>query len=98
MLGTSRWSRLARLFDEGIGAAVVQDSGPIDVHMVTHDEAGGGLRLPALHGATPQVRKITGWAMALLLPLTATGLGLVGVSCSTWPPMWCCSSWPPSGR
>ncbi|MGH8967388.1 MAG: universal stress protein, partial [Actinomycetes bacterium] len=42
VLGTSRRSRLARLFDEGIGAAVVQDSGPIDVHLVTHDEAGGG--------------------------------------------------------
>ena len=44
VLGTSRRSRLARLFDEGIGAAVVRGPGPIDVHMVTHDEAGGGLR------------------------------------------------------
>ena len=40
VLGTSRRSRLARLFDEGIGARVVQDSGHIDVHMVTHAEAG----------------------------------------------------------
>jgi two-component system, OmpR family, sensor histidine kinase KdpD len=77
VLGTSRRSRLARLFDEGIGAAVVQDSGPIDVHMVTHDEA-GGLRLPSLHGAISQARKITGWALALLLPLAATGVGIVG--------------------
>ncbi len=53
VLGTSRRSRLARLFDEGIGAAVVQDSGPIDVHLVTHDEAGRGLRLPPLHSAIP---------------------------------------------
>ncbi|HKR48772.1 MAG TPA: DUF4118 domain-containing protein [Pseudonocardiaceae bacterium] len=78
VLGTSRRSRLARLFDEGIGAAVVQDSGPIDVHLVTHDEAGGGLRLPSLHSAIPHVRKITGWAMALLLPLAATGVGIAG--------------------
>jgi two-component system sensor histidine kinase KdpD len=78
VLGTSRRSRIARLFDEGIGAGVVQDSGPIDVHMVTHDQAGGGLRLPPLHGAIPQARKITGWAMALLLPLAATGVGIVG--------------------
>ena len=78
VLGTSRRSRLARLFDEGIGAAVVQDSGPIDVHLVTHDEAGGGLRLPPLHGAISQTRKITGWAMALLLPGLATALGMVG--------------------
>ncbi|MGH3755465.1 MAG: DUF4118 domain-containing protein [Pseudonocardiaceae bacterium] len=80
VLGTSRRPRLARLFDEGIGAAVVQDSGPIDVHLVTHDEAGGGLRLPSLHSAIPQARKITGWAMALLLPLAATGVGIVGRS------------------
>ena len=38
---------------EGIGARVVQDSGPIDVHMVTHDEAGRGLRLPRLSSAVP---------------------------------------------
>ncbi len=35
VLGTSRRSRWARMFDEGIGASVVQQSGPIDVHMVT---------------------------------------------------------------
>ena len=39
VLGTSRRSRLARVFDEGIGATVVQRSGSIDVHMVTHSEA-----------------------------------------------------------
>ncbi len=78
VLGTSRRARIARLFDEGIGAAVVQDSGPIDVHMVTHDEAGSGLRLPPLHGAIPQSRKIIGWAMALLLPFAATGVGIAG--------------------
>ena len=43
VIGTSRRSRWARIFDEGIGAAVVQHSGKIDVHMVTHAEASGGL-------------------------------------------------------
>src|SRR3954471_22872719 len=51
VLGTSRRSRVARLFDEGIGANVVRQSGPIDVHMVTHAEAGGRLR--ARLGASP---------------------------------------------
>ncbi|MGH3825072.1 MAG: DUF4118 domain-containing protein [Pseudonocardiaceae bacterium] len=78
VLGTSRRSWLARLFNEGIGAAVIQDSGPIDVHMVTHAEARRGLRLPSLHGAISQARKITGWVMSLLLPLVATGLGFAG--------------------
>jgi len=39
VLGTSRRSRWARLFDEGIGAKTVQRSGTIDVHMVTHEHA-----------------------------------------------------------
>ena len=43
VIGTSRRSRWARMFDEGIGAAVVQQSGTIDVHMVTHPEAKRGL-------------------------------------------------------
>ena len=42
VVGTSRRSRWARIFDEGIGAAVVQQSGKIDVHMVTHEEAKRG--------------------------------------------------------
>ncbi|MDQ4116793.1 MAG: universal stress protein, partial [Actinomycetota bacterium] len=46
VLGTSRRSRVARLFDPGIGARVVLESGPIDVHMVTHPSAGRGMRLP----------------------------------------------------
>ncbi len=60
VLGTSRRSRTARLFDEGIGARVVQRSGTIDVHMVTHREAGRGLRLPALHSGLSAVRRSLG--------------------------------------
>ena len=44
VIGTSRRSRWTRIFDEGIGAAIVQDSGKIDVHMVTHEEAKRGRR------------------------------------------------------
>lgn len=81
VLGTSRRSRLARVFVEGVGTRVVQDSGTIDVHMVTHAEAGRGLRLPALHGSLSQVRKVLGWALAVVLPVAATGLGgLVALS------------------
>src|ERR1700751_347984 len=42
VIGTSRRSRWARIFDEGIGATVVQHSGKIDVHMVTHEQASRG--------------------------------------------------------
>ncbi len=77
VIGTSRRSRLARTFDEGVGTRVVQDSGSIDVHLVTHDEAGRGLRLPALTGSLSAVRTWLGWALAVALPLTATGVGVL---------------------
>jgi two-component system sensor histidine kinase KdpD len=86
VLGTSRRSRLARLFDEGIGARVVQESGSIDVHMVTHSAAGAAaLRIPRLRSAVPVNRRILGWVLAVLGPATATLLGsslhqVVGVS------------------
>ncbi len=62
VLGTFRRSRLARLVNQGIGATVVQHSGAIDVHLVTHEEAGTGVRLPALRGALPHSRKRGGLA------------------------------------
>ncbi|GAA2557209.1 sensor histidine kinase [Pseudonocardia hydrocarbonoxydans] len=77
VLGTSRRSRLARAFDEGIGSRVVQDSGPIDVHMVTHAEAGGRLRLPVPRPGVPAVRGAWGWVLAVLLPGLATGAGVL---------------------
>ncbi len=76
VVGTSRRSRLARTFAEGVGARVVQQSGPIDVHMVTHDEAGRGLRLPALHTSLSLARRELGWGLAVALPPAATGLGV----------------------
>ncbi|WP_282779398.1 MULTISPECIES: sensor histidine kinase KdpD [unclassified Nocardia] len=65
VLGTSRRSRWARTFDEGIGAAVVQQSGSIDVHMVTHEESRRGVRWSAL---SPRDRALTSWVAALLVP------------------------------
>ncbi|HKS52159.1 MAG TPA: DUF4118 domain-containing protein [Pseudonocardiaceae bacterium] len=78
VLGTSRRSRLARLFSQGIGATVVQRSGPIDVHLVTHEQAGSGLRLPTLRGALPGWRKRLGWVGGVLLPAAATAIGVSG--------------------
>ncbi|TWP50422.1 sensor histidine kinase KdpD [Lentzea tibetensis] len=77
VLGTSRRSRLARAFDEGIGSAVVQASGPIDVHMVTHDEARRGLRWKIGRNALSRSRRSAGWAASAVLPAAVTGLGLL---------------------
>ncbi|WP_406280625.1 sensor histidine kinase KdpD [Nocardia sp. NBC_00881] len=64
VLGTSRRSRWARIFDEGIGSTVVQLSGKIDVHMVTHEEAHRGLRRYALRPRRP----VAAWLAAVLVP------------------------------
>ena len=65
VLGTSRRSRWARIFDEGIAAATVQHSGKIDVHMVTHEEASRGLSLTSI---APQQRRLMSWLAALFVP------------------------------
>ncbi|WP_137145886.1 sensor histidine kinase KdpD [Mycolicibacterium sp. CR10] len=75
VLGTSRRSRWARIFDEGIGAAVVQQSEKIDVHMVTHPEAAQGFRWSAL---TPRHRHLASWLAAVLVPSAICAL-IVGL-------------------
>lgn len=65
VIGTSRRSRWARTFEEGIGARVVQDSGKIDVHMVTHAEAGHSVSNASV---TPRRRLVIAWLAAVLVP------------------------------
>lgn len=77
VVGTSRRSRLARLFVEGIGATTVQRSGSIDVHMVTHSEAGRGWRPRRERSPLGVTRQIAGWISAVLLPALATGVGVL---------------------
>jgi two-component system sensor histidine kinase KdpD len=77
VIGTSRRSRIARLFDEGIGAAVVQRSGAIDVHTVTHEHAGGRLRATLNRSPLAPSRRNVGWLLAVLLPALATAVGIV---------------------
>jgi two-component system, OmpR family, sensor histidine kinase KdpD len=65
VIGTSRRSRWARMFEEGIGPAVVQQSGKIDVHMVTHGETKRG---PSWSSLTPRQRHTVSWLAALVVP------------------------------
>jgi two-component system sensor histidine kinase KdpD len=64
VLGTSRRSRWARIFEEGIGAATVQRSGKIDIHMVTHDEA---KKAPSWQ-VSPRERRLVSWLAAVVVP------------------------------
>lgn len=68
VMGTSRRSRWARIFDEGVAAAVIRDSGAIDVHMVTHGHS-GPVRLRG--GTVPpggRKRLVINWLAAILVP------------------------------
>ena len=65
ILGTSRRSRWARMFDEGIGAATVQQAGKIDIHMVTHDQARRGVTWSSV---TPRQRHLLSWLAAVVVP------------------------------
>lgn len=65
VIGTSRRSRWARLFEEGIGPRIVELSGKIDVHLVTHEEAKRGFRTASL---APRERRVTSWLAALIVP------------------------------
>ena len=78
VLGVSRRGRLAQMLSPGIGVTVTARSGSIDVHMVTHSEVGGRMRLPRIAaGLTPR-RRLLGLALAaVLLPLLTVVLALL---------------------
>jgi two-component system, OmpR family, sensor histidine kinase KdpD len=65
VLGSSRRSRWASLFSEGIGAATIKDSGKIDVHMVTHEQANRGLSFVSI---SPRARQTAAWVAAITVP------------------------------
>jgi two-component system sensor histidine kinase KdpD len=65
VIGSSRRSRWSRIFDEGIGPAIVQQSGKIDVHIVTHEESKRGFRLASL---APRERRLASWLAAVIIP------------------------------
>ncbi len=73
VIGVSRRPRWKALFSEGVGAAVTRMSGPIDVHVVTHEEAAGrGDQLPPRAEALGRRRRLTGWMLAVLGPVVLT--------------------------
>ncbi len=82
VLGTSRRSRWARMFDEGIGAQVIQQSGNVDVHMVTHPEAHAGI---SWSRQSTMRRRVLSWLLALVIPASICTLttwlpaGLLGI-------------------
>ncbi|MEW2301807.1 sensor histidine kinase KdpD [Streptomyces sp. NPDC006655] len=84
VLGSSRRKAWQYVLGPGVGATVARESGPdLDVHIVTHGEAGKGRGLPVARGARlGRGRIIAGWVVGLAGPavmavlLNTVNLGL----------------------
>ncbi|MBY8871655.1 DUF4118 domain-containing protein [Micromonospora sp. PLK6-60] len=66
VLGASRRGRFAQLFSRGVGVTTTALSGPIDVHLVTHPEAGRGRRTATVPAALSRRRRLLGFALTVL--------------------------------
>ncbi|MDP9221964.1 MAG: universal stress protein, partial [Actinomycetota bacterium] len=78
VLGVSRRRRLTQILSPGVGAAVTQQSGPIDVHLVTHEEVHRGRPRERTASALSRSRRITGLGLAVVgLPVLTVGLAQV---------------------
>jgi two-component system sensor histidine kinase KdpD len=75
VLGASRRGRLAQIFAPGVGVTTTAESGPIDVHLVTHEEVKRGRTPMTLTRGLAWRRRIAGYALAALgLPLLTVAL------------------------
>ncbi|MGW0885097.1 ATP-binding protein [Streptomyces sp. NPDC002671] len=76
VLGVSRRKDWQYVFGPGVGATVARDSGPdLDVHLITHDEAGKGRGLPVARGTRlNRSRIVWGWLAGLAGPALLTWL------------------------
>ncbi|MGW4700535.1 ATP-binding protein [Streptomyces sp. NPDC004285] len=87
VLGVSRRRSWQYVFGPGVSATVARESGPdLDVHIVTHDEAAKGRRLPVTGRAgLGRSRTVRGWIVglggpALLTVLLGTATPEVGLA------------------
>ena len=79
VLGASRRGRFAQLFSRGVGVTTAALSGPIDVHLVTHEQVGRGRRPLGPTSPLSRRRRIAGFGLTLLgIPLLTYLLLLAG--------------------
>jgi two-component system sensor histidine kinase KdpD len=81
VLGASRRGRFAQILSRGVGVTTIAQSGPIDVHMITHEQVSKGARRTTSRAALTGTRRISGWALALFgMPLITALVLLVSDS------------------
>lgn len=76
VLGASRRGRFAQILSAGVGVTTTALSGPIDTHLITHDEISRTRSRPAAGTSPlPRPRRLAGFGLALLgLPVLALAL------------------------
>ncbi|MEO9322451.1 ATP-binding protein [Nocardioides sp. C4-1] len=72
VVGVSRHGRLRKLFTGTTGDRIASLAGTIDVHLVTHDQAARGIRRRAMLSSLSPRRQVSGWALAVVLPVLLT--------------------------
>jgi two-component system sensor histidine kinase KdpD len=77
VLGASRRGRLAQLFSHGVGVITTAQSGPIDVHLVTHEEIRNRRRAKPTRAGLAPSRRLAGYT------LTAAGLPALTAALAT---------------
>ncbi|MFI9273868.1 ATP-binding protein [Kitasatospora sp. NPDC052896] len=70
VLGSSRRKGWQYIYGPGVGATVARDSGDIDVHIVTHEQAAYGRRKLPIRRITDlgRVRTVAGWLIGVAGP------------------------------
>lgn len=77
LIGASRRGRISTLLRPGIGETIVAESGDIDVHIVTHDEARRREARRREEAALGHRRTLAGYVLAVLGPFLLAGLLLL---------------------
>jgi two-component system sensor histidine kinase KdpD len=72
VVGVSRHTSFRQLFTGSTSTEIARLSGPIDVHLVTHDSAGGARRLRRSVSPLSRSRQVAGWVAATVLPVLVT--------------------------
>jgi two-component system sensor histidine kinase KdpD len=66
VLGVSRRGRLSQILSPGVGVTTTNGSGPIDVHLVTHEEVGRGRGRTLSSSALSRSRRLAGFGLAVV--------------------------------
>lgn len=74
VVGVSRHSRVREALLGSSSTQTAQLAGSIDVHLVTHEHARSGSPLRRRWSALSRARQVSGWALAVVLPLILTAL------------------------